>query len=477
MNYDNDLQCTRRHFFSKSATGVGVAALASLVQRAGFAAPGVIAQPHFTPTAKRVILLHQSGGPSQLDLFDYKPQLQKQRGIELPDSIRMGQRITGMTSGQGTLPVAPSIFNFKQHGKSGAWVSELLPHTAKLVDDLTIIRTINTDAINHDPAITFFQTGSQQPGRPSMGAWTSYGLGSANDNLPAFVVLLSQAHAINTDQPLFSRLWSAGFLPSSHQGVRFRSGSDPVLYLEDAPGISRETRRRMLDSVAELNRKHSEQYGDPEIQTRIRQYEMAYRMQTSVPDLMDLSKEPESTFEMYGPESRKPGSYAANCLLARRLAERNVRFIQLYHRGWDQHNDLPRDLALQCRGTDQPTAALVADLKQRGLLDDTLVIWGGEFGRTVYSQGKLTEANYGRDHHPRCFTMWMAGGGTKRGSVIGETDEFGYNVVSDPVHIHDLQATILHCLGIDHTKLTFLFQGRHFRLTDVSGSVVKQALA
>ena len=477
MNSDSAFDCTRRHFFGRGATGIGVAALASLFQRSGLSSPALGGLPHFAPTAKRVIMLHQSGGPSQLDLFDYKPSLQKQRGIELPDSVRMGQRITGMTSGQGTLPVAPSIFEFKQHGKSGAWVSELLPHTAKIVDDLTIIKTVNTEAINHDPAITFFQTGSQQPGRPSIGAWTSYGLGSANDNLPAFVVLLSQAHAINTDQPLFSRLWSSGFLPSSHQGVRFRSGSNPVLYLEDAQGISRSTRRRMLDSVAELNRKHAEQYGDPEIQTRIRQYEMAYRMQTSVPDLMDLSKEPESTFEMYGPESRKPGSYAANCLLARRLAERNVRFIQLYHRGWDQHNDLPRDLALQCRGTDQPTAALISDLKQRGLLQDTLVIWGGEFGRTVYSQGKLTEANYGRDHHPRCFTMWMAGGGVKGGAVIGETDDFSYNVVSDPVHVHDIQATILNCLGVDHTKLTFLFQGRHFRLTDVSGSVVKQALA
>ena len=477
MNPDSALDCTRRHFFSRGATGIGVAALASLFQRSGLATPALGGLPHFAPTAKRVIMLHQSGGPSQIDLFDYKPSLQKRRGIELPDSVRMGQRITGMTSGQGTLPIAPSIFEFKQYGKSGAWVSELLPHTAKVVDDLTIIKTVNTEAINHDPAITFFQTGSQQPGRPSIGAWTSYGLGSANDNLPEFVVLLSQAHAINTDQPLFSRLWSSGFLPSSHQGVRFRSGSNPVLYLEDAEGISRSTRRRMLDSVAELNRKHAEQYGDPEIQTRIRQYEMAYRMQTSVPDLMDLSKEPASTFEMYGPESRKPGSYAANCLLARRLAERNVRFIQLYHRGWDQHNDLPRDLALQCGGTDQPTAALISDLKQRGLLQDTLVIWGGEFGRTVYSQGKLTESNYGRDHHPRCFTMWMAGGGVKGGTVIGETDDFSYNIVSDPVHVHDIQATILHCLGVDHTKLTFLFQGRHFRLTDVSGTVVKQALA
>lgn len=477
MNPDTALHSTRRQFFGRTASGIGVAALSSLLQRAGLAAPAMNGLPHFAPTAKRVIYLHQSGGPSQLDLFDYKPDLQKRRGIDLPDSVRMGQRITGMTSGQSSLPVAPSIFQFKQNGNSGAWVSELLPHTAKIVDDLAIIRTVNTDAINHDPAITFIQTGSQQPGRPSMGAWVSYGLGSENDNLPAFVVLLSQAHAINTDQPLFSRLWSSGFLPSSHQGVRFRSGGDPVLYLEDAQGISRSTRRRMLDTVAALNQKHAAQYGDPEIQTRIRQYEMAYRMQTSVPDLMDFSKEPDSTFEMYGPESKKPGTYAANCLLARRLAERNVRFIQLYHRGWDQHNDLPRDLALQCRGTDQPTAALVQDLKQRGLLKDTLVIWGGEFGRTVYSQGKLTEANYGRDHHPRCFTMWMAGGGVKAGTVLGDTDDFGYNIVNDPVHVHDLQATVLRCLGVDHTKLTFFFQGRHFRLTDVSGAPVQQVLS
>jgi hypothetical protein len=469
----DQLNSTRRQFFSRAATGIGIPALASLLQRAN-AATG---QGRHAPTAKRVIFLHQSGGPSQLDLFDYKPQLAARRGIELPSSVRMGQRITGMTSGQGTLPVAPSIFKFAQHGQSGAWVSELLPHTAKIADEICIIKTVNTDAINHDPAITFIQTGSQQPGRPSMGSWASYGIGSENDNLPAFVVLLSQAHAINTDQPLFSRLWSSGFLPSSHQGVRFRSGSDPVLYLENAKGISAGTRRRMLDTVASINRGHSDEYGDPEIETRIRQYEMAYRMQTSVPDLMDLSKEPDSVFERYGPESRKPGSYAANCLLARRLAERNVRFIQLYHRGWDQHNDLPRDLALQCAGTDQPTAALIMDLKERGLLKDTLVIWGGEFGRTVYSQGKLTEANYGRDHHPRCFSMWLAGGGIKGGTVLGETDDFSYNVVSDPVHVHDLQATILHCLGFDHTKLTFFFQGRHFRLTDVHGSVVKQVLS
>ena len=412
-----------------------------------------------------------------MDLFDYKPKLHKWQGTDLPGSVRMGQRITGMTSGQSTLPVAASIFKFSQHGKAGAWVSELLPHTAKVVDDIAIIKTVNTDAINHDPAITFIQTGSQQPGRPSMGAWVSYGLGSENQNLPAFVVLLSQAQALNTDQPLFSRLWGNGFLPSKYQGVKFRAGGDPVLYLSNPPGIDVSTRRHMLDSVAKLNHLRENVYGDPEIATRISQYEMAYRMQTSVPELMDLSKEPDKVFECYGPDSRKPGTYAANCLLARRLAERNVRFVQLYHRGWDQHNDLPRDLALQCGGTDQPTAALIKDLKERGLLDDTLVVWGGEFGRTVYCQGKLMENNYGRDHHPRCFAMWMAGGGTRPGINIGETDDFCYNIVSDPVHVHDLQATILHCLGVDHTRLTFKFQGRHFRLTDVAGTVVKSLLA
>ena len=472
-----ELLSTRRQFFGRNATGIGIAALASLFERNGLAAaktmPGL---PHFAAKAKRVIYLHQSGGPSQLDLFDHKPGLAKQLGSELPASVRMGQRITGMTSGQTSLPIAPSIYKFAQHGANGTWVSELLPHTAKIVDELTLIKTMNTEAINHDPAITFIQTGSQQPGRPSMGAWVSYGLGSENENLPAFVVLLSQAHAINTDQPLFSRLWSSGFLASSHQGIRFRAGSDPVLYLEDPPGMPRTGRRQMLDSIAALNKMRYDTYHDPEIETRIGQYEMAYRMQTSIPDLMDLSKEPASTFEMYGPESRKPGTYAANCLLARRLAERNVRFVQLYHRGWDQHNDLPRDLTLQCQGTDQPTAALITDLKQRGLLDETLVIWGGEFGRTVYCQGKLTEANYGRDHHGRCFTMWMAGGGIKRANVIGETDDFGYNVVADPVHIHDLQATVMRCLGVDHTKLTYKFQGRHFRLTDVHGQVVEKAL-
>jgi len=474
---DEKLQSTRRQFFGRSASGIGIAALASLFERNGFATPGLTGLPHFAPKAKRVIYLHQSGGPSQLDLFDYKPGLKKQQGIDLPDSVRMGQRITGMTSGQTTLPVTPTLFGFQQYGQSGAWVSELLPHTAKIVDDLTIVKTVNTDAINHDPAITFIQTGSQQPGRPSMGSWVSYGLGSENDNLPAFVVMISQANGINTDQPLFSRLWSSGFLASKYQGVRFRAGGDPVLYLDDAPGITRDTRRKMLDSIAELNRKHYDAYGDPEIETRIQQYEMAYRMQTSVPDLMDLSKEPASTFELYGEDARKPGTYAANCLLARRLAERNVRFVQLYHRGWDQHNDLPRDLALQCKGTDQASAALVSDLKQRGLLDDTLVVWGGEFGRTVYCQGKLTPGNYGRDHHPRCFTMWFAGGGMKRGAVIGQTDDFGYNIVNDPIHVHDVQATILNSLGVDHERLTYKFQGRRFRLTDVSGTVAKQMLA
>jgi len=471
-----ELHLTRRQLFGRLSKGIGVAALASLASEDLFA--GVV-QGVVKPLAKakRVIFLHQSGGPSQIDTFDYKPALRKAQGTDLPDSVRMGQRITGMTSGQSTLPVASSMFKFAQHGQSGAWVSELLPYTAKIVDDLTIIRTMNTDAINHDPAITFIQTGFTQPGRPSIGSWVSYGIGSENKNLPAFVVLLSQAQALNTDQPLFSRLWSSGFLPSSHQGVRFRSGSDPVLYLADPPGVSRTTRREMLDAVSKLNTMKAEAYGDPEIETRILQYEMAYRMQTSVPDLMDLSKEPQQIFDLYGPDSRKPGTYAANCLLARRLAERNVRFIQLYHRGWDQHGDLPRDLTLQCRGTDQPTAALITDLKNRGMLDDTLVVWGGEFGRTVYCQGKLTENNYGRDHHPRNFVMWMAGGGIKRGTVIGETDDFSYNIVSDPVSIFDLQATILHCLGIDHKQLTYKFQGRHFRLTDVHGELITQALA
>jgi len=477
------MNITRRHFFSRASTGIGIAALGSLLAEDGFAAAaasatgGLPGLPHFAPKAKRVVFLHQSGGPSQMDLLDYKPTLNKLSGSELPGSVRMGQRITGMTSGQSTFPVARSIFQFQQYGQSGTWVSELLPNIAKIVDDITIVKTVNTDAINHDPAITFIQSGSQQPGRPSMGAWVSYGLGSENRNLPAFVVMLSQAQALNPDQPLFSRLWGSGFLPSNHQGVRFRAGSNPVLYLHNPEGIDPGTRRDMLDAVGQLNRTHLAEFGDPEIETRISQYEMAFRMQTSVPDLLDVSKEPQHIFDLYGPDARKPGTYAANCLLARRLLERNVRFIQLYHRGWDQHNDLPRDLALQCKGTDRASAALVMDLKQRGMLDDTLVVWGGEFGRTVYCQGKLTETNYGRDHHPRCFTMWMAGGGMKRGFSYGETDDYCYNVVSKPVHVHDLQATILRCLGVDHLRLTYKYQGRHFRLTDVHGEVVNDLLA
>jgi hypothetical protein len=476
------MDITRRHFFSRTASGIGIAALGSLLAEEGFAADasaigGLSGLPHFAPKAKRVVYLHQSGGPSQMDLFDYKPTLDKLAGTELPGSVRMGQRITGMTSGQSSFPVARSIFKFQQHGNSGTWASELIPHMAKIVDDITIVKTMNTDAINHDPAITFIQSGSQQPGRPSMGAWVSYGLGSENRNLPAFVVMLSQAQALNPDQPLFSRLWGAGFLPSNHQGVRFRAGSNPVLYLHNPEGIDQETRRDMLDVTAKLNRTRFDQFGDPEIETRIAQYEMAFRMQTSVPDLLDLSKEPPHIFDLYGPDARKPGTYASNCLLARRLLERDVRFIQLYHRGWDQHNDLPRDLALQCKGTDQASAALVMDLEQRGMLDDTLVVWGGEFGRTVYCQGKLTDTNYGRDHHPRCFTMWMAGGGFKPGFSYGETDDYCYNVVSNPVHVHDLQATILNQLGIDHKRLTYKYQGRHFRLTDVHGEVTKDLLA
>jgi hypothetical protein len=468
-----ELALTRRQLFRRTALGIGIPALVSLLD----AAPARETKPHFPPKAKRVIFLHQSGGPSQLDLFDPKPKLKALFGQELPASIRMGQRITGMTSGQKTLPVAPSLFSFAQHGHSGAWLSELLPHTSRVVDQLAIVRSLQTDAINHDPAITFIHSGSQQPGRPSLGSWVSYGLGSENANLPAFVVLLSLSNTPINDQPLFSRLWGAGFLPSSYQGVRFRSGAEPVLYLRDAGGISRETRRSMLDGMEQLNRLRYEEFGDPEIETRIAQFEMAYRMQASVPELMDLSREPESTFKLYGEEARKPGTYAANCLLARRLTERGVRFVQLYHRGWDQHGELPRHLAMQCKGTDQASAALVADLDQRGLLDDTLVVWGGEFGRTVYCQGRLTESNYGRDHHPRNFAWWLAGGGIKPGQTIGETDDFSYNVTADPIHIHDIQATILHLLGIDHTRLTYKFQGRWFRLTDVHGTVAKKLIS
>jgi hypothetical protein len=482
--WEHQLLQTRRQFFGRAATGIGAAALASLVgtpavRAAGRVDPrlGVMPAPHLAPTAKRVIYLFQSGAPSQIDLFDYKPGMTARFDEDLPDSIRMGQRITTMTSGQARFPVAPSIFRFAPHGASGTMISELLPHTAGIVDDISLVRTVHTEAINHDPAITFIQTGHQQPGRPSMGAWLSYGLGSETENLPSFVVLISQGSAKRPSQALYSRLWGTGFLPSEHQGVSFRSGGDPVLYLSNPPGVDRPTRRRMLDAIAALNQHEIERIGDPEINTRIAAGEMAYRMQASVPELTDLSDEPESTFAMYGETARKPGTFAANCLLARRLAERDVRFIQLYHRGWDQHGNLPSDIRLQCADVDQASAALVTDLKQRGLLDDTLVIWGGEFGRTIYCQGALTRENYGRDHHPRCFSVWMAGGGVKPGITYGKTDDFSYNVVENPVHVHDLNATILHCLGVDHERLTYRFQGRDFRLTDVHGHVVHDILA
>ena len=434
-----------------------------------------LASPHFVPRAKRVIYLFQSGGPSQLELFDYKPLLNERNGEELPDSVRRGQRVTGMSSGQKSFPMAGSIYSFARHGQSGAWVSELLPHTAGIVDELCFIRSMYTEAINHDPAITFIQTGSQFSGRPSMGSWLSYGLGSDNENLPAFCVLLSEAR--DGGQPLYARLWGNGFLPSRHQGVQFRSGRDPVLYLSNPPGIDDADRRRQLDSLKRLQEIQYAGEQDPEIQSKIAQYEMAYRMQTSVPETMDVTGEPDYIHEMYGPDSRIPGTYAANCLLARRLVERDVKFIQLYHQGWDQHGNLPREIVKMTKSVDQASAALVVDLKQRGLLEDTLVIWGGEFGRSNYSQGELTPENYGRDHHPRCFTVWMAGGGVKPGLIYGETDEFGYNITQDPVHVHDFQATILHLLGIDHERLAFKYKGRRFRLTDVHGTLVKPILA
>jgi hypothetical protein len=463
---------TRRQFLGKSA--LGTAALATLLHRDGLSAAPF--PPHVAPRARRVIWLFQSGGPSQLELLDHKPQLAKLHGSELPDSIRQGQRLTGMTSGQKSFPVIAPKFKFAQHGQSGAWLSELMPYTAKVVDDLCIIRSMNTEAINHDPAITFIQTGAQQPGRPSFGAWLSYGLGSDAANLPAFVVMISHGSGKDSNQGLLDRLWGSGFLPSNHQGIKLRSGRDPVLYLSDPPGIDRQLRRTMLDGLADLNRLQHEQDGDPEIQTRIAQYEMAFRMQTSVPELTDLTSEPETTLDLYGPDVRKPGTFAANCLLARRLAERGVRFIQLYHRGWDNHGSLPTNIPKQCQDVDQPQAALIADLKQRGLLDDTLVIWGGEFGRTVYGQGGL-QADYGRDHHGRCFSVWLAGGGIKPGSVYGETDDYGYNIVREPLHIHDFHATLLDCLGIDHERLIFHLQGRDYRLTDVHGKVVTGILA
>jgi hypothetical protein len=470
----------RRVFLSRAGLGVGTLALGSLLgEEQARAAPSnpTTGLPHFPPRARRVIYLFQSGAPSQLDLFDYKPDLHAHRGLDLPDSVRMGQRITTMTSGQKRLPVAPSLFQFARHGRSGTWLSELLPHTAGVVDDLCIIKSMQTEAINHDPAITFVQTGSQIAGRPSMGAWVAYGLGSSNRDLPAFVVLVSRGTGNPADQPLYDRLWGSGFLPTRYQGVKLRGGKEPVLYLANPAGCSPQLRRQLLDDLDELNQlKHAEN-GDPEVLTRIAQYELAYRMQSSVPELTDLAREPEHILRMYGPEVRKPGTYAANCLLARRLAERGVRFIQLYHMGWDQHGNLPKQIRGQCRDTDQASAALVRDLNQRGLLDDTLVVWGGEFGRTVYSQGELTADNYGRDHHPRCFTVWLAGGGVKAGLTHGETDAFSYNIVRDPVEVYDLNATILHLLGFEHTRLTYRFQGRDFRLTDVHGQAVKEVLA
>ena len=461
----------RRQFVQNGALSLGSVALASLMNAQTQAAP------HFAPRAKRIIYLFMHGGPSQLDLFDYKPELKKRHGEELPASVRGEQRLTGMTSGQKSLPVTSSLFQFAQHGRSGAWISELLPHTANIADDLCIVRSMTTEAINHDPAVTMMQTGHQQPGRPSFGSWLSYGLGSENQNLPAFVVLLSRGSAARPDDPLYARLWGSGFLPSNHQGVAFRNSGDPVLYLSNTPGIDAEARRDQLDIIGALNRKLLVGQQDPEISTRIAQYEMAFRMQSSVPDLTDLRGESDATLKAYGPAATEPGTFAANCLLARRMAERGVRFIQLYHRGWDQHYNLPSDLRLQCRDVDQPAAALIRDLKQRGMLEDTLVVWGGEFGRTTYSQGKLEATNYGRDHHGRCFTMWLAGGGIRPGVTYGETDEFCYNVVRDPVQVHDLNATLLHLMGIDHTALTVRFQGRDYRLTDVHGEVVKGWLA
>lgn len=476
-----NFQMPRREFFSRFAMGMGGVALTNLLRGAGPHLPGpaaspfsgILPHPHFVPKAKRVIYLFMAGGPSQQDMFDYKPLLNRMNGEDLPQGVRGNQRLTEMSAHQSKLPLAGSIFQFGQHGESGAWVSELMPYTAKMVDELCFIRSMHTEHINHDPAITFFQTGHQLPGRPSMGSWLSYGLGSANENLPAFVVLISKDRI---DQPLYSRLWGNGFLPSMHQGVQFRSGYDPVLFLKDPEGLSSVARRKQLDRLAELNYNQYEMVGDADITSNIAQYEMAFRMQTSVPGLMDLATEPSSTWDLYGEEAKTPGTFAANCLLARRMAEHDVRFIQLYHPGWDQHLKLPKEIRRQCADVDRGCYALINDLKQRGLLKDTLVVWGGEFGRTSYSQGRLTADDYGRDHHPRCFTTWMAGAGVKPGLVYGSTDEFGYNIAEHPVSVHDLQATILQQLGIDHEKLVFKNQGRYYRLTDVAGRLIKDIL-
>jgi uncharacterized protein (DUF1501 family) len=472
---DRLLHQTRRQFFGSSGLRLGGAALALLAGRRAAAEGQGLARvhpplpgfPHHRPTAKAVIYLHTNGGPSQLDTFDYKPKLIDEFNKDLPASIRRGQRITTMTSGQARLPVAPSMFKFTQHGKCGMWVSELLPHTAKCVDDIALVKTVHTNAINHDPACTFVMTGSETPGKPSIGSWLSYGLGSESNDLPAFVVLTPYWTSGAAAQALFSRMWASGFLPGRYSGVALRSVGDPVLYVQNPPGVSADNRRAMLDTLGALNRKAADRYGDPETQTRIQQYEMAFRMQTSVPELTDLTKETKETLELYGPEVLKPGSFAASALLARRMVERGVRAVQILHRGWDQHNNLPKDHKAQCLDTDQPTYALLTDLKRRGMLDSTLVVWGGEFGRTVYSQGALTKSNYGRDHHPRNFCMWLAGGGVKGGQVYGETDDFSYNVADKPAHVNDLNATVLHCLGIDHGKFTFKFQGLDQRLTGV----------
>jgi Protein of unknown function (DUF1501) len=464
---------SRRNFLQGSVLGLGATALGGLMNGNLWLDNDKL--PHFAPKAKRIIYLFQSGAPSQLELFDYKPKLREMFGQELPDSVRGEQRVSGMTAGQKSFPLAYGNFKFDQYGQGRIWMSDLLPYHQKIADEITLIKSLHTEAINHDPAITFLQTGSQQGARPSLGSWISYGLGSENKNLPAFCVLLSRSN--NYDQPLYSKLWNNAFLPSEHQGVMFRSGEDPILYLNDPKGIEKVNRRDMLDALGKLHQQQVEAVLDDELNSRIAQYEMAYRMQTSVPETLDTSKEPDWVFDLYGPNARKAGTYAANCLLARKLIENDVRFVQLYHQGWDQHGNLPSEIQKLAKDVDQPSAALVLDLKQRGLLEDTLVVWGGEFGRGCYSQGKLTPQNYGRDHHPRCYSVWMAGAGVKKGFSFGETDDFGYNIVANPVHIHDYQATIMHLMGIDHERFTFKFQGRRYRLTDVAGQVVKEVLA
>ena len=467
----------RRIFLRNSTSFLGLSALSGMLHGKQDTPLGLTGFPNFPAKAKRIIYLFQSGAPSQMDLFDPKPAIKDRRGEDLPDSIRKGQRLTTMTSGQKTFPVAPSIFKFAQYGQSGMWFSELMPHMSKLADKFAMVRSVHTEAINHDPAITFCQTGHQLAGRPSIGSWLGYGLGSENRDLPAYIVLTSFGTGRPNDQPLYDRLWSSGFLPTKHQGVKFRNTGDAVLYLSNPPGVDRSTRRRTLDRLNALNQQRFNSIADPEISTRIAQYELAFRMQSSVPDLLDVSKESKRTLERYGPDVHKPGTYAANCLLARRMAERDVRFVQLFHMGWDHHGGLPKAVRGQCNDTDQATSALLIDLEERGLLEDTLVVWGGEFGRTIYSQGKLTATNYGRDHHPRCFTVLLAGAGINGGVTLGETDDYCYNIVRDPVHVHDLNATILHLLGIDHEKLTYRHQGRDYRLTDVHGHLVNPILA